>query len=279
MAMSGAERARRFRERERLKVLKLPSVTPRNAPVTIDITPDITPSKLTPVVTPTVTPKLAGGFISLCTVTLFGVALALNASYWAAQGQTPLYAGLFMAAGVAIEGMNFVMPTGIGWAWRLGHRWWAVAAVPIWAVVLGMAILADAGFASTNIGDSIATRAVAIKDAEARKAQRDQNIFLAHNSYDTWKRDREAECQKRGPHCREYEGQESVALGKWKEAEAQPLVTVPALAGADPLATTLAELGVPAEWANEARIIGWALVLALNGIVLDFGLLLMVARR
>jgi hypothetical protein len=109
--------------------------------------------------------------------------------------------------------------------------------------------------------------------------QRQLDITLAQNSYSTWKENREAECKKRGPFCRQYEQNESVALEKWQEANKVAIVTVPALAGADPLATVLAELGVPAEWANEARIVGWALVLALNGIVLDFGLLLMVARR
>ena len=106
---------------------------------------------------------------------LFVVSVILNSTYWAAAGGTTLHSALLMAAGVVIEVVNFVGPTAIS-RLRGFHR---LAAAGVWLVMLAMVVLAAAGFVSTNIGDSIAARAVAIDHAHAANDQRTQAITIA----------------------------------------------------------------------------------------------------
>ena len=159
-----------------------------------------------------------------------------------------------MAAGVVIEVVNFVGPTAIS-RLRGFHR---LAAAGVWLVMLAMVVLAAAGFVSTNIGDSIAARAVAIDHAHAANDQRTQAITIAQLAVKTDQGARDAECALRGPRCRLWEQNLSAALAELQQAIEMPLATAPSLASADPLATAAAEFGFPADRRDKAEPGAWA---------------------
>jgi hypothetical protein len=146
-------------------------------------------------------------------------------------------------------------------------------------VMLAMVILAAAGFVSTNIGDSIAARAVAIDHARAANDQRSQAITIAQLAVKTDQGARDAECRDRGPRCRLWEQNLSAALAELQVAIAMPLATAP-LASPDPLATAAAEFGIPASALGRLRLGGLVFVFSLaSGLLLWWGAALSRADR
>jgi MarR family len=141
---------------------ELPAVVP--APVPIDPPPVVAAvvSPAVPSVAPTVEPAgsrttaLIVGAAALC---LAAVGLILNANFAASLGQTGLAAALLAAIGLAIDMLAVALPTAASKLWQGRHRPAAFAAWLLWAGALIMMLLAGIGFASMNIGDTVAGRA------------------------------------------------------------------------------------------------------------------------
>lgn len=141
---------------------ELPAVVP--APVAIEPPPVIaavvTPAA--PAVAPTTAPAgsrttaLIIGAAALC---LAAVGLILNANFAASLGQTGLAAALLAAIGLAVDMLAVALPTAASKLWQGRHRPAAFAAWLLWAGALIMMLLAGIGFASMNIGDTVAGRA------------------------------------------------------------------------------------------------------------------------
>jgi hypothetical protein len=148
---------------------EVPAVVP--APVAIEpppavsavvtpVAPSVTPAVLS--VAPTTAPAgsrttaLIVGAAALC---LAAVGLILNANFAASLGQTGLAAALLAAIGLAIDMLAVALPTAASKLWQGRHRPAAFAAWLLWAGALIMMLLAGIGFASMNIGDTVAGRA------------------------------------------------------------------------------------------------------------------------
>jgi len=100
-------------------------------------------------------------------VGLTGVGLVMNARFASSFGQTVEAAVLLATIGLAVDMLAVILPTV---AVQLGHRrsiLAAGAAWTIWVAALGMTLLAATGFASTNIGDSVAGRAKIASESAA----------------------------------------------------------------------------------------------------------------
>jgi hypothetical protein len=141
---------------------ELPAVVP--APVAIE-PPPVVSAVVTPAassVAPTTAPggsrttALIIGAAALC---LAAVGLILNANFAASLGQTGLAAALLAAIGLAVDMLAVALPTAASKLWQGRHRPAAFAAWLLWGGALIMMLLAGIGFASTNIGDTVAGRA------------------------------------------------------------------------------------------------------------------------
>jgi len=108
------------------------------------------------------------GGTALC---LAAVGLVLNANFASSLGQSGLAAILLAAIGLAVDMLAVSLPTAASKLWRAGHRPAALAAGLIWTCALGMMLLAGIGFASTNIGDSVAARAKVANEGVALTAR------------------------------------------------------------------------------------------------------------
>jgi hypothetical protein len=148
-----------------------PEITP---PVALPIPPAI-PVAIKPMVAPpAIVPAgsrpmavIVGG-TAAC---LAGVGLVLNANFAASLGQTGLAAALLAAIGLAVDMLAVALPTAASKLWHTGHRRAALAAALIWTCALAMMLLAGVGFASTNIGDTVAARAKVANEGVALTAR------------------------------------------------------------------------------------------------------------
>jgi hypothetical protein len=143
------------------------------------------PAAVTPPVTAPVgsrTTALIVGGAALC---LAAVGLVLNANFAASLGQTGLAAVLLAAIGLAVDMLAVALPTAASKLWQGRHRPAAFAAWLIWAGALVMMLLAGIGFASMNIGDTVAGRAKAANAGVALNARlerlRDERAAIAEH--------------------------------------------------------------------------------------------------
>lgn len=144
-----------------LPVVAAPAVPADPPPVTL-----VVASPAAPAIAPAgsrMTAVIVGG-AALC---LAAVGLILNAHFAASLGQTGLAAALLAAIGLAVDVLAVALPTAAGKLWQARHRPAAFAAWLIWAGALVMMLLAGIGFASMNIGDTVAGRAKVANESVA----------------------------------------------------------------------------------------------------------------
>lgn len=99
------------------------------------------------------------GLLLLTAIGLTAVGLVMNARFAASFGQTAEAAALLAAIGLAVDLLAVVLPSVSVQLWQRRSILAAAAAWTLWLGVLAMTWLAATGFASTNIGDSVAGRA------------------------------------------------------------------------------------------------------------------------
>ena len=90
---------------------------------------------------------------------LTAVGLVMNARFAASFGQTAEAALLLAAIGLAVDLLAVVLPSVGVQFWHRRSLLAAASAWTIWLAVLVLTLLAAMGFASTNIGDAVAGRA------------------------------------------------------------------------------------------------------------------------
>jgi hypothetical protein len=99
------------------------------------------------------------GLLMITAVGLTVVGLVMNARFAASFGQTAEAAALLAAIGLAVDLLAVVLPSVSVQLWQRRSILAAASAWTLWLGVLAMTWLAATGFASTNIGDSVAGRA------------------------------------------------------------------------------------------------------------------------
>jgi len=206
-------------------------------------------------------------------VGLTGVGLVMNARFASSFGQTVEAAVLLATIGLAVDLLAVILPTvGVQLLQRRAFLA-AGAAWTIWVAALGMTLLAATGFASTNIGDAVAgrakvagesaaltdrigrlrlervgiseTRSIAAIEVELQRAQPEaQSVWRATNGC------RDVTRITSGRACEKVlELREALATAERRDgldaelrAAEGKLATLPAIALADPQATTAAEV-------------------------------------
>ena len=252
-------------------------------------------------------------------VGLTGVGLVMNARFAASFGQT-VEAGVLLATiGLAVDMLAVVLPTVGVQLWQRRSVLAAGAAWTIWIAALTMTMLAATGFASTNIGDAVAgrakvvgenaalterisrlrseraaiteTRSTAAIEVELQRAQPEaQAVWRATNGC------RDVTRMTSGRACATVlELREALATVERRDgldtelrAAESRLAALPAVALADPQATTAAEIlawltggafkPAPSD-ISRLRALGLALTPSLAGLLAMLAISLTQARR
>jgi hypothetical protein len=252
-------------------------------------------------------------------VGLTGVGLVMNARFASSFGQTIEAAVLLATIGLAVDLLAVILPTvGVQLLQRRAFLA-AGAAWTIWVAALGMTLLAATGFASTNIGDAVAgrakvagesaaltdrigrlrlerggiseTRSIAAIEVELQRAQPEaQSVWRATNGC------RDVTRVTSGRACEKVlELREAIATAERRDgldaelrAVEGKLSALPAIALADPQATTAAELlawlsagafkPAPGD-ISRLRALGLALTPSMAGLLAMMAIALTQARR
>jgi hypothetical protein len=272
-------------------------------------------------------PKPVRSLISMMTsiilfataVGLTGVGLVMNARFASSFGQTVEAAVLLATIGLAVDLLAVILPTvGVQLLQRRAFLA-AGAAWTIWVAALGMTLLAATGFASTNIGDAVAGRAkvagesAALTDRIGRlRSERvgiSETRSIAAIEVDLQRAQPEAQAVWRVTNgCRDVtrmtSGRACEKVLELREALATAerrdgldvelrtvegkLATLPAIALADPQATTAAEIlawlsagafkPAPGD-ISRLRALGLALTPSMAGLLAMMAISLSQARR
>jgi hypothetical protein len=165
-AMTGAERARRFRERKREKA-KPASELVATAPKPAVTLPILTPTPAVTAVTPvTPVPRHAAPILlTIAALALAVVGVSMNGWFARSLGSTDMAGCLFLAIGVAADLAALALPSAAAQLWQTGKRATSAAGWVIWLVTFTFAVTASIGFASLNITDVTMARAAHVTPA------------------------------------------------------------------------------------------------------------------
>jgi hypothetical protein len=147
-----------------------PVALARRPHATAAVTAEAAVADAAPIVAP-VGSRITGVIVGGTALCLAAVGLVLNAHFSASLGQTGLAAALLAAIGVAIDVLAVALPTAASKLWHARRCPAALAAWLIWAGALAMMLLAGIGFASLNIGDTVAGRAKLANESAALTAR------------------------------------------------------------------------------------------------------------
>jgi hypothetical protein len=152
---TGAERSKAYRDRKRVAPAALPVLVPvatsRVTPVTRAVT-----SRVTPVTLRTTSPVTL--LLHFAAFGLGAVGITMNGWFARSLGSTDMAGWLFLAIGVAADGVALALPSIATSAWNAHRRGSALTAWSVWAVTFAFAITAGIGFASLNISDVTTAR-------------------------------------------------------------------------------------------------------------------------
>jgi hypothetical protein len=221
---------------------------------------------------------------SVLVVVAFGIAalaVAINAQTGWSFGTSPMARFTFAGVSVAADILAVILPAAAVALWSYRRPVLATLAWTTWTAVAALAVLATLGFVERHVGDSAAGRAAIVTTATVTADQHKRTIDAAQMAAATATAQRQAECVKRGPLCREREADERVALSGLRSALAVPLPTVSAIGTSDPQSVGAQRL---ASWVGlsvtTADVVNMRLALLtlipnIAGLVLAFGVALL----
>lgn len=171
--MTQAERARNYRLRKKAKTAQIAdgsavrqnptaggvrdqTVLPRGSE------PACRPSVPTRSITSRVTlsrRSAAQIMLTLCAFGLAGVGITMNGWFARSLGASDIAGWLFLAIGVAADGVALAAPSCAAALWAARQRATALAGWCVWAMTFVFAVTAGIGFASVNIADVTLSRA------------------------------------------------------------------------------------------------------------------------
>jgi hypothetical protein len=229
--------------------------------------------------------RVAGILLAGTALILAGVGLLTNAQFAASLGQTPVSSTLLAALGFAIDGLALILPCVAGVMWRGRHRLASVSAWAVWAGAVTVTLIAAAGFAAGNIGDSVTARGAKIAE-RAELTARIETLQERHKeAIAAAERARAAECVKVGPVCRQRETALAAVLADPEtdlKAAMSALAALPPVVAGDPAGEMIAawsDGAVSATAVHRVRIAGLTVMPATAGLLLSFAWLAWPARR
>jgi transposase-like protein len=220
--------------------------------------------------------RIVGILLAGTALILAGVGLLTNAQFAASLGQTPASSTLLAALGFSIDGLALILPSVATILWRGRHRVASVSAWAVWAGAVTVTLIAAAGFAAGNIGDSVAARGAKITE-RADLTERIETLKERHaQAIAAAERARAAECVKVGPICRQRESTLAAVLADPEtdlKAATTTLAALPPVVAGDPAGEMIAawsDGAVSANAVHRVRIAGLTVMPATAGLLLSF---------
>jgi transposase-like protein len=229
--------------------------------------------------------RAAGVLLAGTALILAGVGLLTNAQFAASLGQTPVVSSLLAALGLAIDALALILPCTATVLWRGRHRLASVSAWAVWAGAVTVTLIAAAGFAAGNIGDSVTARGAKIAE-RAEITSRVATLEERHKeAIAAAERARAAECVKVGPVCRQRETALAAVLADPEidlKSAMTSLAALPPVVAGDPAGEMIAawsDGAISATAVHRVRIAGLTVMPATAGLLLSFAWLVWPARR
>jgi hypothetical protein len=246
-----------------------PSIeTPPSAPV-----PGQSAAKERPVAT-TMWP---GVVTVLVAIGIAFLAIIINGQADWRLGGTPLASVTFAGMAVAADLLAITLPTAAVSLWHVKRPGVAGLAWLTWTLAATLTTLSSVGYVELHTSDTaVGGRAVVVTSA-AVTDQRAAGVATAQLAASAARKAREAECEIRGPRCRERETDERAALTGLAAAIAVPIPAAATIADADPQITAALRL---VRWAGlklttddvvNLRLALMAILPNIAGLVLAFG--------
>src|SRR5262245_55861013 len=303
---TAAARQRAYRERKR-------ALAARD---TSNVTPAVTPGEISarigPGPSPATVPNLPSGrrpivliavTLSLA-ITIGAIGLYLNGSFLYSFGRTT-DAGIVLAViGVTLDCTALLLPSVTVALWARRCYTMAVTAVTAYLGVMAVTVLTGLGFANHHVGDAVAARRAVVeqraalaRDIDQLKAERAGLKFVPTTAaaVGAAQSSRDQECIRRGPLCRDREGDLALAISNRTltdhaagldlriSAATEKLASLPAVATPDPQVVAAVAV-VP--WLSRGtltpaasdiemvRLLGVAMMPILGGLLLAYSLIL-----
>jgi hypothetical protein len=200
-------------------------------------------------------------------------------------GQTPVASSLLAALGLAIDALALILPCTATVLWRSRHRLASVSAWAVWAGAVTVTLIAAAGFAAGNIGDSVTARGAKIAE-RAELTARIETLRERHKeTIAAAERARAAECGRVGPVCRQRETALAAVLADPEtdlKTAMTALAALPPVVAGDPAGEMIAawsDGAVSATAVHRVRIAGLTVMPATAGLLLSFAWLAWPNRR
>jgi hypothetical protein len=220
--------------------------------------------------------RAAGVLLAGTALILAGVGLLTNAQFAASLGQTPVASSLLAALGLAIDALALILPCTATVLWRGRHRLASVSAWAVWAGAVTVTLIAAAGFAAGNIGDSVTARGAKIAE-RAEITSRVATLEERHKeAIAAAERARAAECVKVGPVCRQRETALAAVLADPEidlKTAMTSLAALPPVVAGDPAGEMIAawsDGAISATAVHRVRIAGLTVMPATAGLLLSF---------
>jgi hypothetical protein len=157
-AMTGAERVRAFRARQRAKAKAAPPVATAPKPaVTLPVR--VTSRAAVTLHRRRYARPIAPMALTIAALALAVVGMTMNGWFARSLGSTDTAGWLFLVIGVAADLVALVMPSCAAGLWQAGQRPTALAGWAVWFMTFVFAVTAGIGFASLNITDVTMARA------------------------------------------------------------------------------------------------------------------------
>src|SRR5262245_30040084 len=228
---------------------------------------------------------LGAAVLIIVAIGIAALALVINMQVGFGFGRTPTASLTFAGLSLAGDLLAIVLPSAAAGLWNGRRRALSLAAWSTWLLAAALAMLASLGFVETNLSDTAVGRQAIVTTARATADQRTAAITAAQIALTTATQQREAECTRRGPLCRDREADERTALQALNTAIAMPLPTVATIADSDPQVSAALRLATWAGLRLEAvdvanvRLLLMVLLPNISGLVLCFGLAMAQGRR
>jgi hypothetical protein len=181
---------------------------------------------------------------------------------------------------MAADLLALVLPTAAAGLWHARRPGMAILAYLSWTLTATLTTLASVGYIELHTSDTAAGRRAIVATSAAVTDQRRAGITVAQLGAETARRAREAECEIRGPRCRERETDERTALAALTAAVAVPTPPVATITDPDPQVTAAQRLSA---WVGlklttddvvNLRLALMAILPNIAGLVLAFGIAL-----
>ena len=153
-------------------------------------------------VTATIWPGVAAVLV-IVAIGIGALAIVINGQAGWRLGGSPLASVTFAGMAMAADLLALALPTAAASLWQARRPGMAVLAWITWTLAATLTTLASVGYVELHTSDTAAGRHAIVATSAAVIDQRSEGIAAAQLAANAARKAREAECEVRGPRCRD----------------------------------------------------------------------------